>query len=197
MAKPNVVTKAQLIEAAKQCVVESGIENLTLRTVAAKANVSQGTIYHHFQTKERLMLDIVEDTCRASWRDLQDPADAETFIHRALRSAQSRQGHDSSFHQLFLSLVVISLHNQQMKDRIGSVMKAENEELTRILQTLYAESPVNGLSHATVAILLNALIDGLAIQSLMIEQFPREEVFQSLQVLVESFIRSDHTRMGG
>ncbi|MEI0735987.1 hypothetical protein VQ056_03810 [Paenibacillus sp. JTLBN-2024] len=36
MAKPNVVSKQELIEAAKQCIVEQGLEKLTLKMVAER-----------------------------------------------------------------------------------------------------------------------------------------------------------------
>ena len=42
MAKPNVISKEELIEAAKACIVENGLEKLTLKMVADKAKVTAG-----------------------------------------------------------------------------------------------------------------------------------------------------------
>ena len=40
MAKPNVISKQELLEAQK-CVAEKGMDKLTLKAVADQANVSQ------------------------------------------------------------------------------------------------------------------------------------------------------------
>ncbi|MEC2075280.1 TetR/AcrR family transcriptional regulator [Metabacillus fastidiosus] len=183
MAKPNIIKKAQLIEAAKQCVIENGIESLTFRSLAAKANVSQGTIYHHFQSKERLMIEIIENISETSWEELGSISNSKQLINDALSSALSRQQGNSSFHQLFLSLVVMSLHNKQMKNKISNLIKIENDNLSNILHKLDKDQWIEGISHEHLAILLNSLIDGLAIQSLIVEDFPTEEIFESLYKL--------------
>ena len=70
MAKPNVVSKQKLIEATQDCIVELGIEKLTLQAVAEKAKVTQGTVYYHFQTKEQLLFEVVQEICRSSWQEM-------------------------------------------------------------------------------------------------------------------------------
>ncbi|MCY8605789.1 helix-turn-helix domain-containing protein, partial [Bacillus sonorensis] len=70
MARPNVTSKNMLIEAAKRCIMDQGLENLTLKAVAEKANVTQGTVYYHFRTKEQLVFEVVQDVCYISWENL-------------------------------------------------------------------------------------------------------------------------------
>ncbi|AEP86828.1 hypothetical protein [Bacillus spizizenii] len=38
MAKPNIISKEALIQSAKACIVENGLEKLTLKSVAKQAN---------------------------------------------------------------------------------------------------------------------------------------------------------------
>lgn len=78
MAKPNVVSKETLIESAKKCISEKGLEKLTLKSVAEQANVSQGTVYYHFRTKENLMLEVVGHVCGSSWANVKQPP----FVNR-------------------------------------------------------------------------------------------------------------------
>ncbi|SCN34491.1 Protein of unknown function [Bacillus cytotoxicus] len=42
MAKPNVIHKQQLLQAAKTLIAERGMEKLTLKAIAEKANVTKG-----------------------------------------------------------------------------------------------------------------------------------------------------------
>lgn len=95
MAKPNVISKNELIRSAKKCLVKNGIEKFTLRAVAETAGVTQGTVYYHFRTKEQLLLDIVKDICDSSWDEL-SKSDGN-IIKQAIETAKSRCSHDSFF----------------------------------------------------------------------------------------------------
>lgn len=52
--------------------MENGINKLTLRSVAEGASVTQGTVYYHFKTKEKLMIEIVSNMCESSWGELEE-----------------------------------------------------------------------------------------------------------------------------
>jgi AcrR family transcriptional regulator len=88
MAKPNVISKDDLIKCAKDCLVDTGIEKFTLRAVAETAGVTQGTIYYHFRTKEQLLIVIVQDICETSWQEIS--RSSEYVIEQAIASAKSR-----------------------------------------------------------------------------------------------------------
>ena len=117
MAKPNVISKGDLFKSAKECLVEKGIEKFTLRAVAEKAGVTQGTVYYHFRTKEQLLIDMVQDICENSWNQIKtnNNESNETLISNALQSAMSRCSHDSFFHKLFLTLIVSSFNHEKMR----------------------------------------------------------------------------------
>ena len=57
--------KKQIIEAARACITEDGVEKLTLRKVAERAEVSHATIAYYFNTRRELidsaLLEISED----------------------------------------------------------------------------------------------------------------------------------------
>ena len=63
MAKPKGrnqdlydATHAALLQAARSLFIEHGFEAVTTQMVAAKAQVSQGTVFHHFKTKRDLFI---------------------------------------------------------------------------------------------------------------------------------------------
>ncbi|WP_019120671.1 TetR/AcrR family transcriptional regulator [Brevibacillus massiliensis] len=185
MAKPNVISKQDLIESAKQCIVEHGIQQLTLKAVAEKAGVSQGTVYYHFRQKEQLLLDVVSDLCHSSWKKIQQPQPGDPDVIRsALESARSRCTADSSYHQLFFSLVVSGLQHEEIRKQLGELIETENRFLQDQLAALWPHPPVQGVSRKTWAILLNAMIDGLALQALVCESFSADEVYGELYQLI-------------
>ncbi|MBO8171723.1 MAG: TetR/AcrR family transcriptional regulator [Bacillaceae bacterium] len=180
MAKPNIVQKNDLIQSAKACLVEKGIERFTLRAVAEMAGVTQGTVYYHFRTKEQLFLEVVKDICDRSWDDLTRTDD--NFIQEAIASAKSRCSYDSFYHKLFLTLIVSGFHHEQIREQLGEILMKENRVLTDHLSRLWREeSPVEGVSFETWGIMLNAIVDGLAIQALLSKDFPVEKTYEELE----------------
>ncbi|WP_243354194.1 TetR/AcrR family transcriptional regulator [Bacillus litorisediminis] len=182
MAKPNVISKVDLIKSAKDCLVENGIEKFTLRAVAEAAGVTQGTVYYHFRTKEQLLLEIVEDICERSWTEISNQSN-QYFVSQAIESAKSRCSYDSFFHKLFLTLVASSFNNEKMRSQLGDVILSENNTLIQNLSDVWAKSPIEGVSFETWGILFNAIVDGIALQALLQKDFPVEKTYEEIEKL--------------
>jgi AcrR family transcriptional regulator len=58
-AERRATTRAALLDAALQCLIEEGYANLTTRNVAERAGVSQGTQMHYFPTRARFLAEAV------------------------------------------------------------------------------------------------------------------------------------------
>lgn len=183
MAKPNVISKGDLIKCAKECLVNRGIDKFTLRAVAETAGVTQGTVYYHFRTKEQLLLDIVEDICKISWHEISQKN--EYIIKQAIESAKSRCSYDSFFHKLFFTLVASSFNNKKIRGQLAEIILTENNALSVNLSKLWTESPIEGISLKTWGILFNAIVDGLALQALLQKDFPVEKTYEEFENLVK------------
>lgn len=184
MAKPNVVSKQDLLQSANQCIIEHGLQSLTLKAVAEGANVTQGTVFYHFRNKEQLLLEIVQNLCKSSWQEIEQASGKTDLLTYALDSARSRCTPKSVYHTLFLSLVVAGFQNEKIRNELGQLLAAEND----FLQSLWPDSPIKGVSAKTWAILLNALIDGLALQALLNDSFSADEAFAELEVLLRNLL---------
>ncbi|ABS21715.1 transcriptional regulator, TetR family [Bacillus cytotoxicus NVH 391-98] len=181
MAKPNVIHKQQLLQAAKTLIAERGMEKLTLKAIAEKANVTQGTVYYHFKTKEQLLLEVTESFCQSAWEEM----DEGFQVEKALQSAKSRCTKDSVYHHLFFQLLASSLQNESMRETIGELLHYENEKLQVRLQGMWEKSPIEGITFETWSIMCNALIDGLALQALYNPKFSTEEAYNGVNKLIQ------------
>lgn len=181
MAKPNVISRNELIKSAQKCLVEQGIDKFTLKAVAEIAGVTQGTVYYHFRTKEQLLLEVVKDICDRSWGELSEGN--ENIIQEAIKSAKSRCSHDSFFHKLFLIVMVSGFKNEKIREQLSSILKKENIALSNYLLTIWSKSPIEGVSVETWGIFFNAIVDGLALQALLSENFPVEKIYHELEQL--------------
>ncbi|MFT4412227.1 TetR/AcrR family transcriptional regulator [Fredinandcohnia humi] len=182
MAKPNVINREDLLRSAKECLVTRGIEKFTLRAVAEIAEVTQGTVYYHFRTKEQLLLDVVQDICKTSWNELSERN--EFIIKQALESAKSRCSYNSFFHKLLFTLIASSFTNVKIRDQLGDILFKENQALSEKLEKLWSKSPIDGVSIDTWGVLFNAIVDGIALQALLNKDFPVEKTYTELEQLV-------------
>jgi AcrR family transcriptional regulator len=96
-AERTAATRARLVEAAFDCLLETGYAATTVGAVQERAGVARGTLLHHFPTRASLMVGVVEDIAARRlkvlaadgpsapdtgwdgvvdlvWRDLQSPA---------------------------------------------------------------------------------------------------------------------------
>ncbi|MES5943284.1 MULTISPECIES: TetR family transcriptional regulator [unclassified Bacillus cereus group] len=183
MAKPNVVNKENLLQAAKEIIAEHGMEKLTLKAVAESAQVTQGTVYYHFKTKDQLLLEVTESFCKASWEQI----GKDVQLEKALQSAESRCVKDSMYHHLFFQLVASGLQNDAMKNKIGELLQYENQELERVLNEKVGDRMTSQIPTETWSVLCNALVDGLALQALFNPFFSTDKVYGDLYMLLEKF----------
>ena len=58
-----VTSKEELLDTARQIVFQEGIDQLSIRVLAKKLNISVGAVYNYFPSKSDLLLAIVESFC--------------------------------------------------------------------------------------------------------------------------------------
>jgi AcrR family transcriptional regulator len=68
-AQQRDATRAAIVAAAADCLVEDGYAAWTTRLVADRAGVAQSTLMHHFPAREKLLIEAVE---RLAWALAQD-----------------------------------------------------------------------------------------------------------------------------
>ena len=185
LAKPNVIAKKDLLSSARNILIEQGMDKLTLKAVATGAEVTQGTVYYHFRTKENLMLELVEELCNEAWNEMKDHvSEKEQILQTALASAKSRIVDGGVYHRLFYQLVATSLHHVEMREKLGNLLRSENDHLQSLLKKRWGESPISGVSLNSVALFANALIDGIALHCLLNDELEAEHVFIELERLI-------------
>jgi len=77
---PPEVRRRLILEAARECIVERGLAQTTVRDIAARAGISTGTITYHFATTDEILGEVLRS---ASTRF------TETFLQEARRRTRS------------------------------------------------------------------------------------------------------------
>lgn len=58
------IRKEQVINATKKLIIDKGYSNFSMKDVAAEMNVSTGLIYHYFENKDDLLLQVLKHSFR-------------------------------------------------------------------------------------------------------------------------------------
>ncbi|TCZ79888.1 TetR/AcrR family transcriptional regulator [Paenibacillus albiflavus] len=128
-----------------------------------------------------MLLELVQDSCATSWEKLSE--NHEFCISDAIQSAKSRCTHDSFYHKLFFTLFVSSLNNTNIRNQLEQIIQSENKTLSAQLARLWPASPVEGVTLETWGVLLNAIVDGLAVQALIHKDFPVDTIYGEVETL--------------
>jgi AcrR family transcriptional regulator len=161
--------RAQILRAARTCIVALGYERVTVRGVAEMANVSTGTIVHYFGDKDTLLeaalLDKVQDTGIALRAALTGARTARERLERLVEASLPDSDEVRDEWRLWLTFWGEVTRNE----RLRAVSERQHRRWTRFLARIIAEGCASGefamVDSEIAATQLAALIDGLAIQT--------------------------------
>ena len=120
--------RAQLLEEARAIVEAGGVADLNLRTLAARAGIAAGSVYHHYSGKAELMAELAT----AGFQELehrlkaaQDSAREGVRIRTLARAYFAYSKTDSAMFGLMFDPVVSSHPGvEQARERCFSVLQA-------------------------------------------------------------------------
>ncbi|WED20839.1 TetR/AcrR family transcriptional regulator [Vibrio sp. JC009] len=73
-----------IVEAAKLAFIESGVQGTSMDAISEKAQVSKRTVYNHFETKEALVMHIINELWRKAIMQIDVKYSAEKPLHEQL-----------------------------------------------------------------------------------------------------------------
>lgn len=165
----EVARRAQILRAARACIVALGYERATVRDVAEEAGVSTGTIVHYFGDKDTMLeaalLGKVQDTGIAFRAALTGAQSAWERLERLVVASVPESEEVRDEWRLWLTFWGEVTRNE----RLRAVSEKQHRRWTRFLARIIAEGSASGefakVDPGITAMQMAALIDGLAIQT--------------------------------
>ncbi|HEY0037649.1 MAG TPA: TetR family transcriptional regulator C-terminal domain-containing protein [Longimicrobium sp.] len=152
------VRREQILRAAFEVAVRDGIGGLTIRAVAAEAELSHALVLFHFQRKERLVHELLDwliattPVLRAAL-EVADLPHAMDRLDAVLRQEMERLAREPRHTRLFLEFWAMGARDDAIRVRIS----AELERYRRAFHTI-----MEALLRAEPAAFAGATADGLA-----------------------------------
>ena len=184
-------TRDKLFEAAARVFEEQGISAASIEAIAAAAGFTRGAFYSNFESKDELIVamleDHVEQTIRrnldllAKHRDLQDYLEAFRNIDRTRQDPLGRAP------LLHMEMILFVARAEKRRPELAKRLRARRQMLTEIVAIISKHEGKNFEKPEWVAAILLALEDGFRLHRLIDpETTPPDSFLRALNDLQEA-----------
>lgn len=186
--------KNQITRAARAVFIEKGYLVARVEDVAARAGLSKGAVYFYFPSKRDLFMALVQEEHEQTYSFL-DSAE-EDNRPAAVKLLDLGQKYLDYFAGLkspprfFLMMCEQGIRDDEIREECQAVHQRFVDAATRILAQGMAEGSFRELDPQAVAMMLKAIIDGLAGQSAIGIRPDRDKlVTDGIQMLLHGILR--------
>jgi AcrR family transcriptional regulator len=151
--------REQILDAAFRVAVRKGLEGLTVREVAAEAGLSNGLVFFHFESKEALLLSLLDKLIH--WMTSAEQRDFIKLMHEET----TLEGEERERIALFLEFWVLGARHTVMREQLKLAIQ-RYREMFRVSATESMPLQTN-ISPAIIAAFGASLVIGCSLQSLL------------------------------
>jgi TetR/AcrR family transcriptional regulator, repressor for uid operon len=183
-----------IIEAAWRCAARRGFGDLTVDEVCAEANLSKGAFYGYFDSKQALLLALLEEDA-AFLDEILERLDATSVSNverlRRFTRAMLERGEDPARVQVRADLWAAMLTEKAVRQRFSASVRRRREVLREWINTAIAARELVDIPANAFASILLALGDGLTLHAgLDPAGFRWPNIRKALDVLLGGLARS-------
>jgi AcrR family transcriptional regulator len=153
-----------LIDAAWRCAAQRGFRDLTVDDVCDEAEVSKGAFYGYFESKQDLLVTLLEDDAVALDRELDRiTRTSRSSVERVRRFAEATlaRAEDSGRVQVRADLWAALLTDEDVRHRLAEATQRRRELVRSWIEHGIATGELLEIPANALASLLLALADGL------------------------------------
>jgi AcrR family transcriptional regulator len=190
-------TRARIIAAASKVLAEKGYEATTIKEIAREAQAAPGLVHYYFSGKDELLVEVLQTAGQRFHQHMQQfiqnaPTDQPLTYY--LHQLYERVDQEPEVYRLRYESFSLGLHNATIAPKVRERLAQRREEIgsviAKILQTLqkpgHTQQPAP--DPTTLAALLLALYDGLALQKIMDPTFDLEAAYRLLTQMLHSLL---------
>lgn len=186
--------RQRIVEAAWRCAGRKGFSDLTIDEVCSEAGLSKGAFYGYFDSKQALLLALLEEDAGVLDQLAEDLERAESSDVERLRlftRGTLERGEDPSQVQLRADLWAGMLTDDVVRDRFSRAIARRRKRLKEWIDGAIASGELAGVPSTAFASILLALGDGLTLHAgLDSAAFRWTNIRKALDALLEGISRA-------
>jgi AcrR family transcriptional regulator len=193
--------RSDLLMAAWRCAARKGYRDTTVDDICAEAGVSKGAFYGYFESKQDLLLGLLEDDARAV-DEVLDELDREPLGCRDRLSRFSRamleRGEDPAHVQVRVDLWSAMTTTGSVRERFTQATERRRQILRRWIEEGIRSGEIVEVPSNALASLLLAAADGLLLHNgLQPSAFKWFNIRKALDVLLDGLTADAPSATGG
>lgn len=111
-------TQDRILSAAKLCFSKQGFHSTSMKHICQTCNLSPGTLYHHFPSKEALIQAIIFEAQKRALVRLGEPLKGISLIDYLIESTQSLADEDHNERALVVEIMAEGMRNPQVAEML-------------------------------------------------------------------------------
>ncbi len=181
-------TRARIIAAAYKVLAEKGYEATTLREISREALAAPGLVHYYFGGKDQLLVEVLQAAGRRftqATAQLAQQLPAEQFIEAALTQPRERVYQEPAWYRLRYELFSLGLHNPVIAPGVRDLLAQGRRDVGKAVARAETGKPFEA---TTLAAILLAVFDGLALQKIIDPDFDIEASYQLLSRMLRCLL---------
>lgn len=177
--------KQKIIEAAAKVMADKGYEKASIKDIAKEAEITPGLVHYYFQSKEEILSELLLEASNQYTRDmnsLTQTVPVEHISRVAIREPKNRIHNQPEWYKLRYELFAIGLRNPNLTKGVNDIVENGRDGIASILTSIFPESE----NVDSMAAILLACFDGLALQKLLDPEFDLDKAYVVLEKLALS-----------
>ncbi len=191
--------REQILRAAFTVASREHLDQVTVRKVAAEANLSTGLVFFHFKTKEALLISLLDwllDSLFEQWEAPEDLPPRERLLFLLSRDLRDTYYDEQSAARLeiFFAYWTLGLHNAEIKERIRQAIERTRQVFLPAVSDLLASEPEHfpGVTAEGLVTVIVGLAEGCALGALLTgRQVTFEQILAAQRALLGGFGESE------
>ena len=192
-------TKARIIAAASKVLAEKGYDATTLREISREAQAAPGLVHYYFGGKDALLVEALQVAGRQFHHRMErliQQVPAEQSLDAFLTQLAERVGQEEEVYRLRYESFSLGLHNPTIAPAVRERLAQRRKEIGSVMATVMKNlERTQGVEHSpldptTLAALLLALFDGLALQKIMDPSFDLDAAYHLLAQMLRGLLGS-------
>lgn len=200
------LTRDRIVDAAYRALLRQGYHQTSMKDIAAEAGVAPGLAHYYFETKEDLLVAVIDRACMPldqEWKRQREgeggaAPSGEQALAQAVAGFQFAREEIRRYldlHRLIFDMFGVGLHNPRIAAAVARFINQRRQDIVEIVRAVVAAMPAPPASDPeAIAGALWGSMNGIVLQTLMDPTFDSDAAIDALSEMAFALAAAPRAR---